>query len=332
MKKLAIVIIALSSVLGMTKTDAQVAVGVSIGIAPPELPVYEQPPCPTDGYMWSPGYWAYGPPGYYWVPGVWVAPPEIGFLWTPGYWGYGDGGYFWNGGYWGTSIGFYGGVCYGYGYGGHGFYGGRWQGGRFQYNTAAWHVGGGIHNTYVDRTVINNNSNRSSFNGRGGIQDQPNATEQSVAKQNHIQPTSAQQSHQQKASTSKNQLASVNHGNPATTARSTVGGDRFNSAGHSISTVHAANINRTGPANHMSKPVASHSPTPSHTNTQGPQQHQNIVQNRPAQPQHSAIQNRPAAPQHQSSMQNRPAPQQQSRPSGGQGGGQRPQEGGGGRH
>lgn len=28
---------------------------------PPELPVYEQPPIPAPGYLWTPGYWASGP-------------------------------------------------------------------------------------------------------------------------------------------------------------------------------------------------------------------------------------------------------------------------------
>ena len=69
-------------------SSAQVAVGVSIRVAPPAIPVYEQPPCPTEGFLWTPGYWAYGPAGYYWVPGVWVAPPRVGLLWTPGYWGF----------------------------------------------------------------------------------------------------------------------------------------------------------------------------------------------------------------------------------------------------
>ena len=54
-----------------------------ITIGPPALPVYVQPPCPTEGYLWNPGYWAYGPDGYYWVPGVWVAPPRVGVLWIP---------------------------------------------------------------------------------------------------------------------------------------------------------------------------------------------------------------------------------------------------------
>ena len=49
-----------------------------VGIAPPALPVYMQPVCPGDGYLWTPGYWAYGPEGYYWVPGVWVRPPQVG--------------------------------------------------------------------------------------------------------------------------------------------------------------------------------------------------------------------------------------------------------------
>ena len=44
---------------------AQVRVGVAITIAPPELPVYEQPICPGDGYLWTPGYWAYGDDDYY---------------------------------------------------------------------------------------------------------------------------------------------------------------------------------------------------------------------------------------------------------------------------
>src|SRR6266851_7755402 len=108
---------------------AQVSVGVSIRVGPPALPVYEQPPCPQEGYLWTPGYWAYGDEGYYWVPGVWVAPPQVGLLWTPGYWGWGGGVYVFHPGYWGPHVGFYGGVNYGFGYGGSGFYGGRWEGG-----------------------------------------------------------------------------------------------------------------------------------------------------------------------------------------------------------
>src|SRR5579864_628793 len=88
---------------------AQVSIGVSVRIGPPALPVYEQPPCPGDGFIWTPGYWAWGPDGYFWVPGTWVIAPRVGFLWTPGYWGWGGGVYIWHPGYWGPHIGFYGG-------------------------------------------------------------------------------------------------------------------------------------------------------------------------------------------------------------------------------
>src|ERR1017187_3715438 len=69
--------------------QAQIGIGVSINIAPPVLPIYEQPPLPAPGFLWTPGYWAYGDAGYFWVPGVWVRPPHVGLLWTPGYWGWG---------------------------------------------------------------------------------------------------------------------------------------------------------------------------------------------------------------------------------------------------
>src|SRR5579859_3381669 len=39
--------------------------------APPPLPEYDQPPCPGDDYIWTPGYWNYASEGYYWVPGAW---------------------------------------------------------------------------------------------------------------------------------------------------------------------------------------------------------------------------------------------------------------------
>src|SRR6202012_4138696 len=136
--------------LAVGSTKAQISVGVSVRIAPPALPVYEQPPCPVDGYLWVPGYWAYDDvDGYYWVPGYWSAPPTVGFLWTPGYWGFAAGVYGWHAGYWGPHVGFYGGVNYGYGYGGVGFGGGQWVGGHFSYNTAVANVNTTvIHNTY----------------------------------------------------------------------------------------------------------------------------------------------------------------------------------------
>ncbi len=58
---------------------AQFGIGISVRIGPPALPVYEQPLCPGEGYMWTPGYWAWDDDdGYYWVPGTWVEAPESG--------------------------------------------------------------------------------------------------------------------------------------------------------------------------------------------------------------------------------------------------------------
>jgi hypothetical protein len=162
---------------------------LSINIAPPVLQVYQQPLCPTDGYLWEPGYWGYGNAGYYWVPGMWAAPPQSGFLWTPGYWGFAGGVYSFNAGYWGPTVGFYGGVNYGFGYGGHGFDGGRWQGGHFAYNTAVSRVNTTvIHNTYNQNVTINNN--RTSFNGAGGVSARPSSEESAMARQ-HNQPAAA---------------------------------------------------------------------------------------------------------------------------------------------
>jgi hypothetical protein len=77
---------------------AMAQVSVSITLAPPALPVYEQPMLVEEGGIWAPGYWSYNQDGYFWVPGTWVQPPEVGLLWTPGYWGWGNGGYAWNAG------------------------------------------------------------------------------------------------------------------------------------------------------------------------------------------------------------------------------------------
>ena len=79
-------------------------VNVQIIIAPPPIPIYSQPYCPAQGYLWLPGYWAYSYGDYYWVPGEWMEPAYAGYYWTPGYWGYTGGFYGWNTGYWGPTI------------------------------------------------------------------------------------------------------------------------------------------------------------------------------------------------------------------------------------
>jgi WXXGXW repeat (2 copies) len=201
-------------------SSAAVFVGVSVNIAPPVLPVYVQPPCPAVGFLWVPGYWAYGDAGYYWVPGTWVQPPSVGLLWTPGYWGWVNGAYAWNAGYWGPHVGFYGGVNYGFGYAGVGFAGGYWRGGAFFYNRAVANLGG-IHVTNVyNRTVINNVSvTRVSFNGGpGGVIARPTRMELAAAHERHIAFTPMQRQHVQAAARNRSMLASQNGGRPAVAA------------------------------------------------------------------------------------------------------------------
>ncbi len=182
--------------LGLPLASSSAYVGISVGFAPPPIPVYAQPLCPASGYIWVPGYWAYGDFGYYWVPGAWVFPPQVGLLWTPGYWGYSGSSYVFNEGYWGPSVGFYGGINYGYGYYGSGYYGGQWVGSTFRYNMAVSRVNTNlIHNTYVNREVVRNaTGTRASFNGPGGVQAKPTAREEAAAKAAHVAPTSAQRS------------------------------------------------------------------------------------------------------------------------------------------
>ena len=208
-------------------------VAVSITVAPPAIPVYEQPVCPHEGYLWTPGYWAYGPAEYYWVPGVWVAPPQVGVLWTPGYWGFANGVYVFHRGYWGPHVGFYGGINYGFGYGGVGFFGGRWNGGVFAYNTAVVHVDRTVvRNVYEDRTVIHNTTvNHYSWNGPGGVMARPTGDERTAMHEQHFQPTGEQFSHEHTASQDRSQWMSSNHGHPQYAAMDSVNGRRFNQQG-----------------------------------------------------------------------------------------------------
>lgn len=216
-----LILLALAVLALPSGASAQVAVGISVHIGPPVLPVYAQPICPGPGYIWTPGYWAYGDDGYYWVPGTWVVAPEPGLLWTPGYWGWGGGVYLWHAGYWGPHVGFYGGINYGFGYGGVGFAGGRWNRGVFEYNTAVTNVNTTvIHNTYVNKTVINNTTvNRVSFNGgTGGTTARATHEELAAEHEHHVAPTSMQTQHEHAASTNRALRASENHGRPAIAA------------------------------------------------------------------------------------------------------------------
>jgi hypothetical protein len=207
----------LVSVILMALAAASFAqIGISVSFGPPALPIYEQPIIPGEGYIWTPGYWAYADDDYYWVPGTWVEAPEVGYLWTPGYWGWGGSAFFFHEGYWGREVGFYGGINYGYGYGGRGYEGGRWENNRFYYNTNVNNVNTTIiHNTYNTTVVNNNTENRVSYNGgNGGVNARPSPREETFAKQSHTPPVAAQQQHVQGARANPELRASANHGKP----------------------------------------------------------------------------------------------------------------------
>lgn len=182
--------------------------------APPLLADDNQPPCPTEGYLWTPGYWAWVGGGYSWVPGAWVQPPRVGVLWTPGYWGFVGAFYVFHRGYWGTHVGYYGGINYGFGYVGVGFAGGRWVGNSFAYNRAVNNVNLNIvHNTYSETVVNNASVNRVSYNGGpGGTTAAPTARERAAGAEPHIPPTSLQHQIAQQALRNAAPVAQPNSG------------------------------------------------------------------------------------------------------------------------
>jgi len=203
-----------------TETGATVRPRVIVADEPPPpLPVYDQPPIPAEGYIWTPGYWNWNGEEHYWVPGTWVRPPRVGLLWTPGYWAVGDGGYAFHRGYWGERVGFYGGIAYGFGYGGVGFEGGRWDGDHFAYNRSVTNIRDvHITNVYNEQVTVINNTSRASFNGPNGVPAKPTEAELAVAKERHVAPTAAQVSHVRAAAHTEANFASVNDGKPAIAA------------------------------------------------------------------------------------------------------------------
>src|SRR6185437_740527 len=189
---------------------------------PPELPEYDQPEAPGPDYIWTPGYWAWGPYGYYWVPGAWVEAPYYGALWTPPYWAWYGGRYRFHHGYWGRHVGYYGGIDYGFGYIGIGYFGGYWNGDSFYYNRAVTRVRPEIRTVY-ERPVVYNNVrygirpvNRVSYNGgRGGINVQPRPAEMAAMHERHDAPMAVQRQVRVEASQNRAQSFSQNRGRPA---------------------------------------------------------------------------------------------------------------------
>jgi hypothetical protein len=231
-----------------TPSQAQIGVGISVNFGPPALPVYEQPICPGDGYLWTPGYWAWDPDNadYYWVPGTWVEAPEVGFLWTPPWWGWENGAYLFHAGWWGPHIGFYGGINYGFGYFGVGFAGGRWDGGHFFYNRSVTNINVvNIHNVYNE--TVNVTVNHVSFNGGpGGIVARANAEEEAASRDRHIAAVAAQTAHIDQARANRELRASVNQGRPPIAATGRPG--EF--SGHDVIAAKEAGGEYHAPAEH----------------------------------------------------------------------------------
>ena len=188
---------------------------------PPALPDYQQPPCPGDGYIWTPGYWNYARMGYYWVPGVWTRAPYTGALWTPGFWAFAAGHYVRHPGYWGSHIGYYGGINYGHGYTGAGYEGGYWNNNHFSYNRAVTNVNTTVvHNVYNYTNITHvTNVTRVSYNGgSGGVQVRPRPVE-IAARREPIAPRMAtQMQHEESYRNTKEQFVTPERARPTNLA------------------------------------------------------------------------------------------------------------------
>jgi len=256
------------ALMAPTPARAQIAIGISVQIAPPLLPVYVQPPMPEVGYIWTPGYWAYANADYYWVPGTWVQPPEVDVLWTPPYWGWVAGAYLFHEGYWGPHVGFYGGVNYGYGYGGSGYEGGRWDGGNFSYNRTVNNFGSvSVQHAYEQNVSGGNRTNVSYTGGTGGIRAEPTAAERSAGSERHTPVTAEQTTHITAAAGNPAFAASHNNGHPAIAATSRPAAFEGAGAVHAQPAIAAGRVATPAavahPAQQAARPVAG-APTTQH--------------------------------------------------------------------
>jgi len=240
---------------------AGAAAGVTIRAedAPPPLPDYDQPPLPTAGVLWTPGYWAWNNYEYYWVPGTWVEPPRPGLLWTPGYWAFADGLYGFHPGYWGPHVGFYGGVPYGFGYGGAGYEGARWNGDRLFYNRVVNNFGP-IHIENVYEKPAAERPGAASFNGPGGATASATAQEEEFAHEPHERPTAGQIEHARTASMTTELFVSTNRGKPSIAATAAPGA--FKGAGVVRAKSAGAPIRRVNETAPGAGPTPMATPTP----------------------------------------------------------------------
>jgi hypothetical protein len=305
----------LALLVAVIPISSYAGVFISVGFAPPVLPVYEQPICPEPGLMWTPGYWAYGPDGYYWVPGAWVPPPYEGALWTPGYWGWGGGLYAWHPGYWGSQVGYYGGVNYGFGYMGVGFAGGMWRGGVFAYNRAVMHVGygggWGGNRVYSDRSIVERNTivnNHVAYNGGpGGIRHEPTSQERMADHEQHTARTSFQTQHANEAMHNRAAYFNNNHGRPATLATARPLGREAHAAPESRG---GQNPMYEGRGNNAARPA--NRPNNGEEMRGGAQNH--AAPESHAVPEHRAAPEQHAAPQYHAAPESHAAPERRAAP------------------
>jgi len=273
----------------LSASAQQMADGLTVQVAPPILPIYAQPPLPTDGYVWIPGFWHWSQvAGYYWVPGTWVLPPSPDQLWTPPYWAWADGAYLFHAGYWGAQVGYYGGVNYGYGYFGSGYQGGRWEGKEFVYNRAVTNVGKiNVAHVYQQKVAGTNNARTSYAGGTGGLRSEPTAEERSAEHDAHAPATAEQTKHIAAAAGSPALAASRNKGRPAVAATSHPA--QFKGPG----VVHA----QPAAVQHAAArpPAAAQHPTPVHAAAPHPAPAHAAAAPHPAAPAHAAAAPRPAA-------------------------------------
>lgn len=200
-----------------TPAAAQLSVGISVNFGPPALPIYAQPAIPGPDYIWTPGYWAWDNVfgDYFWVPGAWVRAPQPGLLWTPAWWGWSNGAYLFHAGYWGPHVGFYGGIAYGFGYTGFGYQGGYWNGGHVFYNRTVNNITNVSVTNVYNRTVVNNNATRVSYNGGpGGIAARPSPAEMAFAHEQHFASTGMQRQQISMAHNDPRAFAHANGGHP----------------------------------------------------------------------------------------------------------------------
>ena len=308
----------MASLLCLVPASSYAGVFISVGFAPPVLPVYEQPPCPQEGWMWTPGYWAYGDDGYYWVPGTWVPAPYEGALWTPPYWGWSGGLYVFHTGYWGPHVGYYGGVNYGFGYMGIGFIGGRWHDHDFEYNRAYMHVDDRrFHHVYEDRRdegryTVDRGSHVAFSGGPGGIRHDPGPEERAAMHEQHMGRTSFQTQHVEAARTDRSSYFNSNHGRPANVAVARPLAPQSHGMQNDMRQGQPNSFNNRGGSN-PSQPRYNQQlgtqPRYNQPTNQG-YQNRNTPDSRPQYQERQMPQNRPA-PQYQ--PQNRPVPQYQQR-------------------